>query len=43
MTPIVGGNTIKITGKLVLRFKNDTTGKTIEENVSGPDDDDHQS
>jgi hypothetical protein len=27
---------IKITGKLVLSFKNDTTGKTIQENVGGP-------
>ena len=26
----------KITGNLVLSFKNDTTGKTIEKNVSGP-------
>ena len=34
---LADGTTVtKIAGKLVLRFKNDTTGKTIKENVSGP-------
>jgi hypothetical protein len=34
---LADGTTVtKITGKLVLRFKNDSTGKTIKENVSGP-------
>lgn len=37
VTTLTDGTTVtKITGKLVLSFKNDTTGKTIEENVSGP-------
>jgi hypothetical protein len=37
VTTLPGGTTVtKITGNLVLSFKNDTTGKTIEKNVSGP-------
>ena len=44
MTTLTDGTTVtKITGKLVLSFKNDTTGKTIEKNVSGPTTQDHQS
>ena len=37
VTTLADGTTVtKITGNLVLSFKNDTTGKTIEKNVSGP-------
>ena len=37
MTTLADGTTVQnITGNLVLSFKNDTTGKTIEKNVSGP-------
>lgn len=37
VTTLADGTTVtRIKGNLVLSFKNDTTGKTIEENVSGP-------
>ncbi len=37
VTTLADGTTVtKITGNLVLSFKNDTSGKTIEKNVSGP-------
>jgi hypothetical protein len=37
VTTLADGTTVtKITGNLVLSFKNDTTGKTIVKNVSGP-------
>jgi hypothetical protein len=37
VSKLADGSTVtKITGKLFLSFKNDTSGKTIEENVSGP-------
>ena len=37
VTTLADGTVVqKITGNLVLSFKNDTTGKTIEKNVSGP-------
>jgi hypothetical protein len=36
VTKLADGSTvIKVSGKLVLNFKNDTTGKTIKEDVSG--------
>ena len=31
-----GTTIIRVKGKLILSFKNETTGKSIEENVSGP-------
>lgn len=31
-----GSKVTNVTGTLILKFKNDTTGKTIKENVSGP-------
>jgi len=37
VTTLPDGNTVtKIKGNLVLSFENDTSGKTIEKNVSGP-------
>lgn len=37
VTTLADGTTVtRVKGNLVLSFKNDTTGKTIEENVSGP-------
>lgn len=37
MTKLADGTMVaRVKGNLVLTFKNETTGKTIEENVSGP-------
>lgn len=37
VTTLADGTTIiRVKGELVLSFKNETTGKSIEENVSGP-------
>jgi hypothetical protein len=37
VTTLPDGNTVTtVAGELILSFKNDTTGKAIQENVSGP-------